>query len=509
MPFGRPQSRSSKAGGPGHLPAPDQTPEQKLSDSLPDDASASQPDAHPEPGVKRVLLAGIFWRILIIELILLAGSLFTRAWLEQAGGWELFWYAMRIILLVAVIILFMWLTLSAFLTQRIITPLETIARANRQLKADNPAGRRVELPPATPREIKDIAASREGMVTTILRIADERLRLVEFIKKTFGRYLSDKVVEEILSSPQGSSLGGRRQEVTILMSDLRGFTAMSVERDPEDMVALLNRYLSRMSEVIFSYDGVIDEFIGDAILAVFGAPEPRPDDAARAVACALAMQRALSELNQDLDTPLEMGIALNTGQVLVGNIGSEKRLKYGVVGSPVNLAARLESVTVGGQVLIGQSTHEKVRDLVTTGRPQTNMMKGFSQPLVSYPVLAIGPPYDLQIPEEQTQAELTPLELPLTIWLLTEKQVSEQGFSGSSLSLGEGLLEVRLPDTLETGSNLKLNIELCAEAHCFEDIYAKVVAVKATQGDPVHVLRITAISAQDRSLLTRWLQEAS
>ena len=153
--------------------------------------------------------------------------------------------------------------------------------------------------------------------------------------------------------------------------------------------------------------------------------------------------------------------------------------------------------------------HEKVRDLVTTGRPQTNMMKGFSQPLVSYPVLAIGPPYDLQIPEEQTQAELTPLELPLTIWLLTEKQVSEQGFSGSSLSLGEGLLEVRLPDTLETGSNLKLNIELCAEAHCFEDIYAKVVAVKANQGDPVHVLRITAISAQDRSLLARWLQEAS
>jgi adenylate cyclase len=509
MPFRRPQFHQRKSNQPDDMQASDHTPEQKLSDSIAADPRPGTLGAQKDRSVKRVLLAGVFWRILIIELILLVGSLLTRAFLEQAGGWELFWYAVRIILLVAVIILFMWLTLSAFLKNRIIEPLEAISRANRQLKENDPAGRRVDLPPAAPREIKDIAASRAGMVSTILRIADERLRLVDLIKKTFGRYLSDKVVDEILSSPEGASLGGRRQEVTVLMSDLRGFTTMSAERDPEELVALLNRYLSRMSEVIFAYDGVIDEFIGDAILAVFGVPEPRTDDAARAVACALDMQLALAELNQEMEEPLEMGIALNTGLVLVGNIGSERRLKYGVVGSPVNLAARLESVTVGGQVVIGQSTYEIVNNLVTTAPAQTTMMKGFSQPLISHSVLAIGAPFNLRLAGSSQGVELTPLELPFTAWLVTGKKVSEKGLSGSSLAMGEGILEVRLPEKLHQGNNLKLNIDLCAEAHCFEDMYAKVVEVKPGDEGHVHVLRITAISAQDRTLLARWLEQAS
>lgn len=509
MPFSRPLFHQKKPNEPQQGPAPDQAPEKNLSDTIKDDEYPGQEDASRGSSVKRVLLTGVFWRILVIELILMAGSLFTRAWLQHAGGWELFWYAVRIIALVAIIILFMWLTLSVFLRDRIIKPLEEISQANRKLKENDPAGRSVELPPATPREIKDIAATRESMVATILRIADERLRLVEFIKKTFGRYLSDKVVEEILSSPQGASLGGRRQEVTILMSDLRGFTTLSAERDPEELVAILNRYLSRMSEVILSYDGVIDEFIGDAILAVFGVPDPRPDDANRAVACALAMQIALNELNRELDEPLQMGVALNTGLVLVGNIGSEKRLKYGVVGTPVNLAARLESVAVGGQVVIGQSTFEAVREMVSTEPAQTNMMKGFSQPLVSHSVLAIGPPYNFRLPEKQPQRDMTPLELPLTAWLLKGKQVSERGLTGASLAMGEELFEVLLPEELNPGDNLKLNIDLCAEAHCFEDMYAKVVKVKQEPKGLVHLLRITAMSSQDRSLLARWLEQAS
>jgi adenylate cyclase len=509
MLFSRPLFRQKRPTGPEDDRAADQASENNLSDSIIDGDPSNKASAPRDRGVKRVLLSGVFWRILIIELILMAGSIFTRAWLQHAGGWELFWYAVRIILLVAIIILFMWLTLSVFLKDSIIKPLEKISQANRMLKEDDPAGRRVELTPNAPLEIKEIAATRESMVATILRISDERLHLLEFIKKTFGRYLSDKVVEEILSSPQGASLGGRRQEVTVLMSDLRGFTTMSAERGPEELVAILNRYLSRMSDVILSYDGVIDEFIGDAILAVFGIPEPRPDDAARAVACALEMQLALNQLNRELDEPLEMGVALNSGLVLVGNIGSERRLKYGVVGSPVNLAARLESVTVGGQVVIGQSTFEVVRDMVTTAPAQTNMMKGFSQPLVSHSVLAIGSPYNLRLPEKRPRQDMTPLELPLTAWLLKGKQVTERALSGISLAMGEELFEVRLPESLSAGDNLKLNIDLCAEAHCFEDMYAKVIEVRPSPKGPVHLLRLTAVSVQDRSLLARWLEQAS
>lgn len=509
MPLGHPHTPSTSPTDLTNPSPSDKASSQKLTDSFVDSAQDQDRETLRKPGVKRVLLGGVFWRILIIELVLLLGSLAARAWLENVGGWELFWYAVRIVLLVAVIILFMWLTLSVFLKKRIIAPLEAITRANRLLKQNDPEGRHVDLPSMTPREIKDIAASREGMVSTILRIADERLRLVTFIKKTFGRYLSDKVVDEILASPQGARLGGRRQEVTILMSDLRGFTSMSAERDPEEMVALLNRYLARMSQVILAHDGVIDEFIGDAILVVFGVPEPRLDDALRAVACALAMQLALDELNHELDEPLEMGIALNTGTVLVGNIGSEMRLKYGVVGAPVNLAARLESVTVGGQVVIGQSTYEMVKEQVTTGPAQTNMMKGFSQPLVSHPVLAMGPPYNLSLPDDAADQNLTPLEIPLTVWPVNDKMVSEESLSGTSKALGEGVLEVSLPDKLDMGGNLKLNLDLCAEAHCFEDIYAKVVEVKEVRQHHIHVLRITAISARDRQVLARWREQAA
>ncbi len=481
-------------------------PQTETSSPSPEPAAGPRPRAR---GVKQVLLGGVFWRILIIEAILLLGSVAYRAWFHGAAGEELLWYAVRIMLLVAVIILFMWLTLSVFLKERIIAPLEAIAEANRKLENDDPAGREVELPARVPKEIREIADSRRRMVATITRIADERLRLVNFIKKTFGRYLSDKVVDEILSSPHGLHLGGRRQEVTILMADLRGFTTLVADRDPEDMMELINRYLDRMSRVILSYDGVIDEFIGDAILVVFGMPRPQPDDPARAVACALAMQNALAELNQEMSEPLEMGIAVNTGTVLVGNIGSEQRLKYGVVGAPVSMAARLESTTVGGQVVIGQATYEAVRDLVTTAPARTHMMKGFSQPVVSHPVLAMGPPYNLRLPAEPQASELVPLEMPVTAWLVEDKEVSARAIPGTSLALGKSLLAVRLKEELAPGDNLKLHIDLCAEAHCFGDIYAKVLEVEASPRGPVHRLRITAISAEDRQVLKRWRQEVS
>ena len=135
-----------------------------------------------------------------------------------------------------------------------------------------------------------------------------------------------------------------------------------------------------MTQVIQRYDGVIDEFIGDAILTVFGIPEEKADDPARAVACALAMQQSLADLNRDLLAdglpPLEMGIGINTGPVVVGNLGSEARTKYGIVGTVVNIASRIESNTVGGQVLVGEATYAQVNAQVTAQPPMTVMMKG-------------------------------------------------------------------------------------------------------------------------------------
>ena len=290
-----------------------------------------KPGKSPRNSVKDILLKGVFWRILIIEGILLVWSVFYMMITEGPGGGELIWYSLRIIFLVGIIILFMMVSLRSFLTKKVIASLEAIARANRKLMDEDPAAREVDLPGDAPDEIKQIADSRKQMLDTIFKVSEERLRLMNFIKDTFGRYLSQGIVEEILASPEGRKIGGQRRTVTILMSDLRGFTYMSENNDPENIVGLLNRYLERMSRVIVAHGGTIDEFIGDAILAVFGVPEAHDDDPVRAVACGIAMQNALHELNavfaKEGYPPLEMGIGINTGQVLVGNIGSEVRMK--------------------------------------------------------------------------------------------------------------------------------------------------------------------------------------
>jgi class 3 adenylate cyclase len=196
----------------------------------------------------------------------------------------------------------------------------------------------------------------EAHVAEIEALADQLRVRNRFIQETFGRYLSDAVVSEILESPDGLRLGGEKRTVTMLMSDLRGFSAMAERLAPEQVVRVINNYLGTMADVILAHDGTIDEFIGDSVLGFFGAPVARGDDARRAVACALAMQKGMERVNrQNREEGLpavEMGIAVHTGDVVVGNIGSEKRAKYGAVGSHVNLTARIESYTCGGQVLI-------------------------------------------------------------------------------------------------------------------------------------------------------------
>ena len=178
----------------------------------------------------------------------------------------------------------------------------------------------------------------------------------EFIRKVFGRYTSDEVVEALLDAPDGLKLGGEKRTVTILMSDLRGFTALAERLEATEVVSLLNHYLSAMVEVIQRNGGTIDEIIGDAILVLFGAPVGLENDAQRAVQCALGMQKAMANVNEhNLQKgwpEIEMGIALHTGDVVVGNIGSVKRSKYGVVGRTINTTARIESFTVGGQVIV-------------------------------------------------------------------------------------------------------------------------------------------------------------
>lgn len=216
-----------------------------------------------------------------------------------------------------------------------------------------------------------------------------------FIRATFGRYLSDDIVTEILERPEGLELGGDLREVTIMMSDIRGFTKLSEQLPPARVVTMLNRYLGAMTDIIMEYGGTIDEFLGDAILAVFGAPQRHDDDPGLAARCALAMQRAMADINAgnraDGLPGLSMGIALNTGNVIAGNIGSERRSKYGFVGHAMNVTSRIEDVAARGEILIADSTRRALAERFTVGECRELRAAGIDELLEVYPLLGEAP----------------------------------------------------------------------------------------------------------------------
>ena len=184
------------------------------------------------------------------------------------------------------------------------------------------------------------------------------------VNSALVRYTSPDIADYALMTAEGQKSGGQTRNVTILMSDLRGFTALSARLSAEELIKVLNHYFEQMVAIIQKYRGTVIEFLGDGIFTVFGAPKDIPDHATLAVKCAVEMQSALREVNKWNEEngypPLEMGIGINTGNAVVGNIGSEKKMKYGCMGSTVNITGRLEGLTIGGQIFITQSTKDKV-----------------------------------------------------------------------------------------------------------------------------------------------------
>lgn len=233
-----------------------------------------------------------------------------------------------------------------------------------------------------------------GVLTRAMSEMVRTLRDREFVRQTLGRYVSPDLAERVLRDPDSVRLGGELREVTILMSDLRGFSELSERLGPEVMIDLLNRYLAAMTRVIHAHGGMINEFIGDAILVLFGAPFQHADDAERAVRCAWDMQCAMAALNVEnrrLGLPeLSMGIGVHVGPVVAGNIGGRDRVKYGVVGSPVNLAARIQAIAFGGEILLSSAVVERVGDAVRAGSARRVRAKGFASLIAVHPLEGLG-----------------------------------------------------------------------------------------------------------------------
>ncbi|MEH1885242.1 CHASE2 domain-containing protein [Nostoc sp.] len=305
------------------------------------------------------------------------------------------------------------------------------------------------------------------------------------IRKTFGRYLTDEVVANLLENPEGLKLGGERKKITILTSDLRGFTATAERLSAEEVIKIINFYLGYMADVITQYHGTIDEFMGDGILVLFGAPISREDDAMRAIACAVAMQLAMEPVNQKIQQmglpKLEMGIGINTAEVVVGNIGSEKRTKYGIIGNQVNLTYRIESYTVGGQIFISESTIKEAGSIIKLIGHKEVQAKGVKEPIKIYEVGGIAGEYNLYLAKDEEEVFLELLEaIPLKYAVLDGKDVNSTVIEGKLVKLSAKEAQVCYDSkvnslVLQPFTNLKLNLFMQGNAKISEDIYAKVL----------------------------------
>jgi len=385
---------------------------------------------------------------------------------------------------------------TIYISRTITKPVGILAKTTSAIAQGNFS---VTVPETGPKEIAHLGQSFNLLGKQLTEYVEKR----DFIRDTFGRYLTQEVVKKLLESQDGLELGGETRDVSIIMSDLRGFTALSADMEPGQVIAFLNRYLGKMIEILLDHRAVIDEIIGDGILAFFGAPEPLDDHPVRAVACALNMQAAMEEINAlneaDGMPHLEMGIAVNTGNVVVGNIGSEKRTKYGLVGSQVNFTGRMESFSVGGQVLISSSTFNRVDDLIeVAGDPIKVEMKGIPGKVTLYDVQGIGGPYRIRL---KKKLEAPPTRLPerinVHLYRLHEKIVTKIAETAWITHLSEVEAIIGYEGELGEWENVLIHLLDQNMTEIPGKIYGKVISVKPTSGN-FHKsnIRFTSVSPE-------------
>lgn len=236
--------------------------------------------------------------------------------------------------------------------------------------------------------ISAVAAQTAVTVETVK--AHNRLAREEVARANYSRFMPEYVVRQLLESPDSFKLGGTNQTITVLFADIRGFTALSENANPEKIVGLLNRFFSAMSEIIFAHGGTLDKYTGDGLMALFGAPAATPEDAENALKTAVTMQKRLVSLNDELEkeglSRIDVGIGLHTGVATVGYIGSDQRSEYTAIGDTVNLASRLESTARGGQILVSEATAKEAGDAFTLLPQEPINVKNRLQPVSLFEV---------------------------------------------------------------------------------------------------------------------------
>lgn len=231
--------------------------------------------------------------------------------------------------------------------------------------------------------ISAVAAQTAVTVETVK--AHKRLAREEVARANYSRFMPEYVVKQLLDNPDSFRLGGVNQTITVLFADIRGFTALSERENPEKIVGLLNRYFTAMTEIIFGHGGTLDKYIGDELMAIFGAPTASPEDALNAVKAAVTMQKRMASLNNELRSEgygqIAIGIGLHTGEATIGYIGSDRRSEYTAIGDTVNLASRLQSHAEGGQIVMSEATAEASGNVIPVRAREPLTVKNRVQPV--------------------------------------------------------------------------------------------------------------------------------
>ncbi|MGM0594200.1 MAG: adenylate/guanylate cyclase domain-containing protein [Pseudomonadota bacterium] len=310
----------------------------------------------------------------------------------------------------------------------------------------------VDFPPQRVRELQHLSDSLRSMVGG--------LRERDRMKDAFARYVSPRLVDRVASDPEALRPGGRLMQAVIVFTDLRGFTALTERLGPVETVALINRYLEAMMAVSDAHGGFITDLMGDGLLIAFGIGD-EANPAHDAVRCMLAMQQALEDLNRECKaetgTRLEMGAGAHMGEVIVGNIGSASHIKYGVVGDAVNTAARVEALTVGGEVLVSESIYRACGDALEVEPPREVPVKGKREPLRVYSVQALHGPQGLSLPGAEPVNWIA-VDVTGRAWRLTGKVLADESMGLRIVAAEERYLLVECSAPLAVHDDLRIDV---------------------------------------------------
>ncbi len=310
----------------------------------------------------------------------------------------------------------------------------------------------------------------------------------EFLYRIFGKYFSDELLDIILDKQEGDLIGGEKVELAVLFSDLRGFTSMSETMDPEAITQLLNCYFGAMSKIIIKYGGTIIEFLGDGILAVFGAPARNEKYCANAIAAAIDMQNSMYIVNDYCNEKgydkLQMGIGIHCGETFVGNVGTEQMMRYNVIGSTVNTCSRIESYSIGGQVLASENIVKKSGEKVYISDEVEVQAKGVSKALKVCAISGIGGNYNIYL-NRYTHESVYSIaeELEIEVFSMANKIVNEFGKIAQLKEYSKNKIRLELKGEHKFEPYMDVQIKSAGNANIygFVDVYAKVREVNGQE----------------------------